>query len=426
MRSYAVIFSVVVLAACSNLDDAELAERTTFIKIFNGIQGIEAAAAELTPDGYIVLGNMTITRDSVITVVFKTDLQGNFTTPIRYFQGGSGNSIKALPNNQGYLIVGEKIKTNPAATPTDNIDIISAHMLHISTELDSIKTIYLSDESSNEVKVDYRATAITLTPAGSVVILGTYHEALNLPERPFILLYNSTLTTVEWYTELESEVRSYRHAKSVHYTNGNIIWTSSIASEQQNFNYSWLSVVSLPEGSSVQTVDLMGATTEQTLQPNDMQAVPGIGFGIAGTRSNPDGSGANVFFARVDLIGKVVPFTIKYFDAYDGTTNETASQTQDYGTAITPTKDGGFILAGHFESSTTLNIGKGENDIFLIKVDPNGNLIWKKTLGGTGSETVSTIRETEDRGLLLCGTASLGEVPSIFLIKTDKIGELKD
>jgi len=39
---------------------------------------------------------------------------------------------------------------------------------------------------------------------------------------------------------------------------------------------------------------------------------------------------------------------------------------------------------------------------------------------------VSTIRETEDRGLLLCGTASLGEVPSIFLIKTDKIGELKD
>lgn len=61
-----------------------------------------------------------------------------------------------------------------------------------------------------------------------------------------------------------------------------------------------------------------------------------------------------------------------------------------------------------------------------MKVDPNGNLIWKKIIGGTGGETVATIHETEDRGLLICGTNTVNGIPSIFLIKTDQNGELKN
>jgi hypothetical protein len=428
MRVYAIILSVIVLTACTNMEDAELSERATFMKVFNGIQGIEAAAAELIADGYIVLGNMTIARDSVITVVFKTDKHGNRIGNMHYYQGGSGNALKALPNDNGYLVVGEKIKTDPNATPTDNIDIVSARMLHISNDLDSLKTVYLTDTSPNEVKIDYRATTLTVTPAGKIIILGTYQKSLNDPEKPYIQQYNSTFTIQEWWDGGESFIRSYKNAKSVHYNNGKILYASAVALQQQNFNNSWISVNQIPEGSTVSDVDLIGSANEQSFLPTDIQpgSSPAAGFGIVATRSNTDGTGANVFFARVDVVGKVVSSSIKFYDAATGVTNETESQIQDFGSAITSTKDGGFVLAGHFTTSVSLNIGNGGNDILLIKVDPNGNLIWKKMIGGTGSETVSTIRETEDRGLLISGTNTVNGVPSIYLIKTDRNGVLKN
>ncbi len=424
MRGYAILLLFLV-TTCNNMEDAELSERSTFMKVFNGIQGIEAAAAELTPDGYIVLGNMAIARDSVVTVVFKTDKQGNRIGPMRYYQGGSGNAIKALPGNTGYLIVGEKIKTDPNATPTDNIDIISARMLHISNDLDSLRTIYFSDTSPNEVKVDYRATALTITPAGKIVVLGTYQKTLNDPEKPFIHQYNSAFTALEWQNDGESFTRSYKHARSVQYNNGKILYASAVALQQQNFSNSWISVNQIAEGSTVSDVDLVGAASEQSFQPADIQ--PGSsGFGLIATRSSTDGGNANVFFARVDATGKVVPSSAKFYDTVNGITGETVSQTQDYGSSITATKDGWFVLAGHFQTSVSLGVGKGGNDILLIKIDPNGNLIWKKTIGGTGSETVSTIREADDRGLVLCGTNTVNGVASIFLIKTDRNGDLKN
>lgn len=428
MKVYAAIFSVLVLSTCTNIEDAEIAERTTFIKVFNGLRGIEAAAAEPTPDGYIVLGNMIIARDSVVTVVFKTDKQGNLTTPLRYYQGGSGNAIKALPNNNGYLVVGEKIKTDPNATPTDNIDIISARMLHINNDLDSLKTIYLSDNTSNAVKTDYRGVTLTVTPNDKVIVLGTYQTSLTEPERPYLMQYSADLQTVEWDEQFASINRSYRNARSVHYTNGNIIWASSVAQEQQNFDFSYLSVPSVQEGSVFTNYSLLGETTSQSLRANDIQPAKPVlfGYGIAGTRANTNGSSANIFFARTDVYGNIQPTSVKYFDVIlsksGSDVTETNSEIQDYGTAITGTSDGAFVLAGHFTTNPTA--GNGLNDIVLIKVDINGNLRWMKTIGGTGSETVSTICETHDMGLLICGTNVVGDVPSVFIIKTDKNGEL--
>lgn len=309
MRVYAAILSVIILTTCSNFEDAELSERATFMKVFNGIQGIEAAAAELTPDGFIVVGNMTISRDSVVTVVFKTDPRGNRIGAMRYFQGGSGHAIKALPGGNGYLIVGEKIKTDPNATPTDNIDIISARMLHISNDLDSLRTVYLTDTSPTEIKIDYRATTLTITPADKIVILGTYQKSLSDPEKPYIQQYNSTFTTLEWWDDGESFTRSYKNAKSVHYNNGKILYASAVALQQQNFNNSWISVNQIPEGSTVSDVDLIGSATEQSFQPTDIQpgSSPAAGFGVIATRSNTDGSNANLFLPGWILSAKLFP-----------------------------------------------------------------------------------------------------------------------
>ncbi|MBX2898648.1 MAG: hypothetical protein KF775_03305 [Cyclobacteriaceae bacterium] len=426
MKSSVFLSIVLIAVGCTNMENAELTERATFIKLYSGIRGIEAAAAELTDSGYIVLGNMTISRDSVITVVFKTDKRGNRTTPIRYFQGGAGYSIKTLPNNLGYIIVGERIKTDPGAAQTDNIDIVSARMFHISTNLDSLKTLYLKDVTTHTIKTDYSASSVTVTTDGRVVILGTYQESLTSPIRPYVQQYNAALTTEESLVQYNSLQRSYRNSKSIHRIGDNFIWASAITLEQQNFDFSYLSVSNVQDGSVFTNFSTFGESTPtaQSLRPNDIQPAFSVGFGVVGTRANPNGTGANLFFLKVNNKGEIIPESITYFDALTGNTQATTSEIQDYGTAITATSDDGFVLAGHF--TTTPQKGNGSNDILLIKIGNQGTFQWMKTLGGSGSETVCTIRETEDGGLLICGTNTLGNVPSIFLIKTDRNGELKD
>jgi hypothetical protein len=76
--------------------------------------------------------------------------------------------------------------------------------------------------------------------------------------------------------------------------------------------------------------------------------------------------------------------------------------------------------------TTTPLRGNGGKDIFLVKVDAMGNIQWNRVMGGTGDETISGIRETEDGGLLLCGSKDASGLPAIFLIKTNPYGVIED
>jgi hypothetical protein len=73
----------------------------------------------------------------------------------------------------------------------------------------------------------------------------------------------------------------------------------------------------------------------------------------------------------------------------------------------------------------------GGNDIWLIKIDIGGTVQWSRNLGGRSNESVTSIAETADKGLIICGTltdgsSEIGGLSSIFMIKTDSNGELKD
>jgi hypothetical protein len=107
-------------------------------------------------------------------------------------------------------------------------------------------------------------------------------------------------------------------------------------------------------------------------------------------------------------------------------TEQNVSVIQDSGEALAQTSDGGFILAG-----AATNPVYGGNDIWLVKIDAAGNFQWTKTLGGRSSEKVSSIKVANDGGFIICGTltdgsSEIGGLSSIFLIRTDSNGELKD
>ncbi len=86
----------------------------------------------------------------------------------------------------------------------------------------------------------------------------------------------------------------------------------------------------------------------------------------------------------------------------------------DYGNAVVETADGGLVVCG-----TTKTV-RGDNDILLAGLDSAGNLLWKKKLGGPGSDWGKSLMVTEDGDYVVLGQAREGRLPHVLLAKIEK------
>jgi len=91
---------------------------------------------------------------------------------------------------------------------------------------------------------------------------------------------------------------------------------------------------------------------------------------------------------------------------------------EDRGRSVQATGDGGYIVAG-----TTVTEEDG-SDLWLLKLDGNGDQIWERTYGGTGDDEGFCARETSDGGYVLVGgrLAFGGLGKNLWLLKTDSLG----
>ncbi len=71
--------------------------------------------------------------------------------------------------------------------------------------------------------------------------------------------------------------------------------------------------------------------------------------------------------------------------------------------SVRPTSDGGFLLTG-----TSRSFGLGKTDLFIVKLDSDGKLLWSKAIGGAGSEGGMTTLEVPDGYIAIGDTDSYG------------------
>jgi hypothetical protein len=268
---------------------------------------------------------------------------------------------------------------------------------------------------------------------GKAYVLGTLKEGVqnqqSAPAKPFIIALNDDFTE-DWVKQYNVIDRTTQNSRSLHYIKdqGRLIWASSIISIQGDLNKSWVSIPIVDENSVYPNYSVIGQTTEQLFLAKDIQPSrwPSFGYGVIGTRSGTtDLEKGNIFFLRVDMNGNIQNESDRYFDALveGNATDANTSSIIDEGEAIAATRDGGFVLAGTMTTNTSK--GNGGKDIFLIKVNAFGELIWSRTIGGAGDEQPCGVLETEEGDLIIAGTNALSGYSSVFMIKTDANGEVK-
>jgi len=148
---------------------------------------------------------------------------------------------------------------------------------------------------------------------------------------------------------------------------GNIVWQKTIGGSGYDWTYS----------------------IQQTLDG---------GFIAVGKSDSSDGDvsvnngNEDFWIVKLDSLGNIL-----WENSFGG------SQT-DIARSVKQTTDGGYIIAGYSNSSDgDLNQNYGLFDVWILKLDTSGNIIWQKSLGGSGDDIARCIQQTTDGGYIIAG-----------------------
>jgi hypothetical protein len=133
------------------------------------------------------------------------------------------------------------------------------------------------------------------------------------------------------------------------------------------------------------------------------------GYVVAGeTRSFGAGNG-DIYVVKLDSSGNVI------------WTKTIGGSDWDEAYSIIQSSDGGYVVAGE-----TRSFGAGNGDIYVVKLDSSGNVIWTKTIGGSDWDEALSIIQSSDGGYVVAGrTRSFGAGGlDMYVVKMDANGNV--
>lgn len=83
----------------------------------------------------------------------------------------------------------------------------------------------------------------------------------------------------------------------------------------------------------------------------------------------------------------------------------------DQSNDVLQTEDGGFLLTGISESSDfDISNARGANDFWIIKVSAEGNLLWEKSFGGSETDRAFSVTNSNDGNFIITGESRSSDV----------------
>jgi hypothetical protein len=243
--------------------------------------------------------------------------------------------------------------------------------------------------------LDYLST-VKQTIDGGYLVAGI----TDATSHPFLIKTNSSGDTV--FTKILSEITQYGFVQQM--SNGSYLVTGSIVGTASG-DYDYYLIRLDGNGNIICSTSFDGNGDERigsAVLTSDGGAI------IAGWRNTTFAGYRDAYLARTDSNCNVL-----WAKTFGGTGDDEAI-------SINQTSDGDYVFTGITES-----FGVGSEDIYLVKVDGNGNLLWSKTLGGSGQDYGSYVEQTNDSGFVIIGiTNSFGAGnDDAYLIKTDANGD---
>jgi hypothetical protein len=127
-------------------------------------------------------------------------------------------------------------------------------------------------------------------------------------------------------------------------------------------------------------------------------------------------------FAKQLFIGFIIFFSLSIIQAQIGTLwkKTYGGIYYDNSYSVQQTMDEGYIMTG-----TRYSFGSSSNDVWLIKTNADGDTLWTKTFGESGSDYGYSVQQTEDEGYIVTGfkDAFDGNGSVVWLIKTNRDGD---
>ncbi len=386
-------------------------------KTYGGTDFDRSLEVRQTLDGGYIITGSTVAAGNQDAVLIKTDCSGDTLWTRKY--GGAGNDAASSAQQAadgGYIVTGLEMSFGNTS--------VEGTLL--------IKTDINGFSGCNESTTSFTVSSPSLLSASPSTVVGTGGVSNNpatiencLEITDGVLCGSGTT-----YQKLSSTI-SKTDVSCTGCNDGSINLT--VAGGSGSYSFAWSSgqttediynlypgtfIVTVTDnyGCSISDTAIIGGsllTFQKTFGGTNYETSSYIeptsdgGYIVAG-RTLSYGLGDDALLIKLDAYGN-----IEWMRTYGGTDSESFR-------VVKQTPDGGYLAAG-----TTLSFGfNGSLDLYLLKTNGQGNLIWSKTYGGNDVDNIGSAELTSDGGIILSGyTKSYGAGDNdIYLLRVDSVG----
>ncbi|MGZ4055812.1 MAG: T9SS type A sorting domain-containing protein [Bacteroidia bacterium] len=325
----------------------------------------------------------------IIMLSFSIGLTAQTNTYKKYFGGANYEIGKSLikTTNDGFVITGQTMSMGDTLGDTYLIKTDS-----------SGNTIWEKNFSHHLLD---GGNSIIQTSDGGFFITG--HSETDLMDCQFFVLRLNNLGDTLW-TKLYGGLGDDASSAGIECADGGFI----LAGYTANFGAAGIDAYVMKLNASGDSVWAKKYGGPMDDYADAIKQTSDGGFIFTG-RTKSAATGYDVYLVKTDGTGNV-----QWQKTYGGNMD-------DWGYSVNICTDGGFIITGN-----TASFGSGQQDVYLIRTNSTGDTTWTKTFGGTFYDNAYQVLQTADGGFIAAGeTKSFGDtLGDIYVVKTDLNGAL--